>query len=412
MFASEIPIRGIDAIGILFMLSTAAVLLHPKIRDAETWRATVTPLASIIGSGFLIVAPLLAHVAGSYATIAMLAVVLIAFWVGSAIRYNIQGESLLIFSPDLVWARQVEKISDVMLAVAYVISVAFYIRLLAAFALDSFGASTPSASDLLASAILLFIAFYGYFFGLRGLERLEEYSVTIKLAIITSLLIWLLHHDVSHGYSLAGIQADEATLWDKLRVLAGMLLVVQGFETSKYLGSAYSHDMRIQTMRRAQWIAAFIYVGFVALILPLTISLPQGELSETALIELIQTVSPILGVLLVVAAILSQFSAAIADTLGAGGIVSQESNNSIDERKIYPIISVGAVVLIWTTNIFELVTIASRAFALFYFLQALLAARHAWRFETGHSRPLIITRHMALAAVMLAVVIFAKAAEA
>ena len=404
-------ISEIDVIGLFILLAVALVMLRPEIRNAQIWRATVTPLASIIGSGFLIVAPLLAHIAGSYAAAAMLGIALLAFWIGSAVRYNIMQEAHYLANPSQIGARYLERISSVFLSVAYVISVAFYIRLLAAFVLNAFGMNDPFASNLLASFVLLFIAAFGYYRGLRGLERLEEYSVTIKLAIIASLLVWLLQHDILHGYNLSSLHADDMSFWEKLRLLAGILLVVQGFETSKYLGSVYSAKIRSQTMTRAQMIAAFIYIGFVALMLPLMTNLPQGAVSETALISLIGVVSPLLPPLLVIAAVMSQFSAAIADTLSAGGMASQQSKNRLDERFTYPIIALGAILLIWSTNIFELVSIASRAFAIFYFFQAVLAVHLAFCFETGFARYLAFARHAALALVMLMVVIFAKAIE-
>ena len=61
-------------------------MAHPKIRKSELWVATMTPLASIIGSGFLVVVPLLAFTVGRWAAPAMLALVLIAYGAGSAMR--------------------------------------------------------------------------------------------------------------------------------------------------------------------------------------------------------------------------------------------------------------------------------------------------------------------------------------
>ncbi|WP_289099893.1 hypothetical protein [Thalassolituus sp.] len=43
-------------------LAVVVVLFLLRVRNATLWRATVTPLASIIVSGFLISGPLLSHV--------------------------------------------------------------------------------------------------------------------------------------------------------------------------------------------------------------------------------------------------------------------------------------------------------------------------------------------------------------
>jgi len=52
-----------------------AWMWSPRVRKSAEWRATVTPLASIIGSGFLIAGPLIAVIVGKAAPFVMLAIV-------------------------------------------------------------------------------------------------------------------------------------------------------------------------------------------------------------------------------------------------------------------------------------------------------------------------------------------------
>ena len=75
--------------GLLVSLSVviAAVLLRREVRDAPFWCATVTPLASIIGSGFLVVVPLLAGIAGTLSVFAIVGIVLLSFWLGKAMLF-------------------------------------------------------------------------------------------------------------------------------------------------------------------------------------------------------------------------------------------------------------------------------------------------------------------------------------
>ena len=54
-------------------------------------KATITPLASIFGSGFLIILPILAGAVGTYSVYAMAAVCLLAYAIGSVIRFNIKN---------------------------------------------------------------------------------------------------------------------------------------------------------------------------------------------------------------------------------------------------------------------------------------------------------------------------------
>ena len=80
-----------SAIVLVTAVATAAVLAFtPRIRSSRAWRATVTPLSSIMGSGFLVCAPLLAGEAGLFAPVAMAVLLLVAFAVGSMIRFNIR----------------------------------------------------------------------------------------------------------------------------------------------------------------------------------------------------------------------------------------------------------------------------------------------------------------------------------
>ena len=75
---------------IILALATALVvflwLSLSRAGRSETWLAMVSPLASIIGSGFLISAPLLARHFGSYAIFAMGLLLLMAAAFGSAVR--------------------------------------------------------------------------------------------------------------------------------------------------------------------------------------------------------------------------------------------------------------------------------------------------------------------------------------
>lgn len=52
--------------------------------------AISTPLASIFGSGFLVIVPILAGAVAFYSVYAMILVCALAFLVGEVIRYNIK----------------------------------------------------------------------------------------------------------------------------------------------------------------------------------------------------------------------------------------------------------------------------------------------------------------------------------
>jgi hypothetical protein len=60
-----------------------------RLAVSLNWKATVTPLASIMGSGFLVSAPLLAGIVGNLAVVCMALLLALAYMVGGAIRFNI-----------------------------------------------------------------------------------------------------------------------------------------------------------------------------------------------------------------------------------------------------------------------------------------------------------------------------------
>ncbi len=360
---------------ILVSIATALILFSPALRRSHTWMATITPLASIIGSGFLIVVPLLGAVVGRNAVWAMAGIVLVAYAIGAVLRFNIRHVEPAINDHKLTASlNRINTVSDVALAIAYIISITFYIRLLASFLLQSVQVESDLLGRGIATLILVIIGGTGVFRELAGLEQLEEYSDTIKLALIAALLAGLAvynYQSLTSGDGLGDPLPVQTNLWHLFRILAGMLLVVQGFETSRYLGEEYDNETRIRTMRWAQWIAGGIYLAFVALSTVLLDKLP-GQIDVTAVIELVAYVAPILPGIVILAAIMSQFSAAIADTVGGGGLLSELFNGRLTVRHSYAIIIILSILLIWSANIFQIIALASRAFALYYLLQTFL----------------------------------------
>lgn len=116
----------LNAIIIAISLVLAAYLvLSKRLATSSSWKATGTPLASIMGSGFLVSAPLLAGIVGNLALLCMALLLLIAYAVGEAIRFNTR-----LFEPiesDGHGAPQnVAFLSRILLLGAYFISVTYY----------------------------------------------------------------------------------------------------------------------------------------------------------------------------------------------------------------------------------------------------------------------------------------------
>ncbi len=398
----------IAAIVLLFMF-------HPRLTKSESWQATLTPLSSIIGSGFLVIAPLLASVVGDYSPLAVVCIVALAYGIGGIIRFNIiHAEPLLHNKKDHSALYKIDLFANTALSLAYVTAVAFYLSLLSSFLLNYVGfGHSPTLERTLTTIIIVFIATTGFMRGLGGLEKLESYSMSLQLSIVAALLIGIIVYDYNF------IQSERALIFDyqdrdwitKVCILGGILLVVQGFETSRFLGEKYHADMRVRTMRRAQLISGVLYVVSVIVLMPIVQHINLEHIRIADIVVATGLAATALPLMLIVAAIMSQFSAGVADTVGAGGLASETSRGRLSSNKGYLVVSVFAIILIWTANLLEIIALASRAFALYYMLQcvvALIANRHHrerkayWLRSTGFGT---------LAVILAFIVLFAIPAE-
>lgn len=386
----------------------ALLCLNPRVLRSRVWRATVTPLASIIGSGFLVVGPILAGTVGSLAWIAMLGLCAVGYLYGAAIRHNIR-----FVQPHLgelsAGAGQIEQLSDLALVLSYFISVAYYLNLFAAFALRIAGIEAESAIRFFATAVIAIIGIVGYRGGLGALERLEVGTVGIKLSVIGGLLASLA---VAFGLAVAHhsviTAAGSKSPLQSLQIILGLVILVQGFETSRYLGEEYDAETRQRTMRRAQWLASAIYVLFVFMLTHLFHDGLSKTGGETEIIDMLRPLSPAAGPLLIIAALASQSSAAIADTNGAGGLLSEATGKRIPVKLGNLATAIAAIAVIWSADIFGIINYASKAFVGYYGLQSFQAARSAWT-RGSRGRAVVFAGGVLLAG---AIIIFSVPADA
>ncbi len=306
----------------------------------------------------------------------MLALVAVAYAFGSAIRYNIGRIEAVAHRPEAV--ERVEPFASIVLAFAYVISVAYYLNLFGAFGVSLTRFDDAYSAKILTTAVFVLILIVGWTKGFSALERMEQISVGVKLAIIAGLLCGLaIHFGEAARHGDLTFNPAKVSGWSAVTLIFGLIVTVQGFETSRYLGHNYDAATRIRSMRLAQILSALIYMFYIVL---LAYDFAPGtvKLDETSIIDMMAIVAPILPVLLVAAALSAQFSAAVADTSGSGGLIAEVSKNRIPPRLAYAILVGAGLFLTWTLNIFEIISYASRAFAAYYAIQAGIAATSAW----------------------------------
>ena len=408
-------------LNIILVIIAASVLLfmfHPRLTKSTSWQATLTPLSSIIGSGFLIIAPLLVSVVGGYSPLAVTGIVVLAYAIGSVIRFNIiHAEPLLHDRKAHPVLYKIDLIANTVLSFAYVTAVAFYLSLLSSFLLTYMGfGDSPGLERTLTTVIIVFIATTGFIRGLGGLEKLEGYSMSLQLSIVAALLVGILVYDYNF------IQSEQSLAFDvqdrdwitRAYMLCGILLVVQGFETSRFLGEKYSAEIRVRTMRRAQLISGALYVVSVIALLPIVQHLDLANIQIAEIVSATGLAATVLPLMLIVAAIMSQFSAAVADTVGAGCLASESSRGKLTTNKGYLVVSFFAIILVWTADLLEIISFASRAFALYYLLQcvvAIMASYNKYANKAGLLFCARCTQIATLASILTFVVIFAIPAK-
>ena len=337
--------------------------------------AMSTPLASIFGSGFLVIVPILASAVGPYAILAMAVVAFVAFLVGSIVRHNILCAEPVLAKGSNLFTVYVERLSDFALVAAYVISVCLYVHILSAFVLASFELDSAFNKSLLTTIIISIITIIGLFGGLKPLEKLERWALYITLAILALLLLLFAVYDVNQFIGQQHFTLPEMpqrSAWDIATIVAGTLIVVQGFETTRYLGKSFDSSTRIRASRWSQYFSLSIYVLFVMLAQPI-VPVLNGTYNDNSLITLTATASLLLPLPLIIAASMSQFSAAVADTLAAAANIQEASQQRFNTRWGYLLVGTSAIALAWSSSTFEIIALASRAFAFYYLLQCLVA---------------------------------------
>lgn len=83
--------------------------------------------------------------------------------------------------------------------------------------------------------------------------------------------------------------------------------------------------------------------------------------------------------IIILTALASQSSAAIADTNGAGGLLSESTEKRVSVKLGNILTAAAAIGIIWIADIYEIIVYASKAFVAYYALQCLQATIMAAR---------------------------------
>ena len=389
-------------VAVVTLVALARLLYRPKVQQSGTYIATVVPLGEIMDVGFIVFSPVIVLLFGYDATWAMLGLCLLGILTGFAISYNITHYEPLIGNPDplhrwntvAIWA----------LLAASVVNVAYYAQLLMTLVWLPLGdLYSPGLVAATAAALLAILAIYGFAKGLKALNDVGNKTTAFNLSAIAAVLVAFAVYNVQRlvggDFDLPHFDAPDHD--EAFRKLLGLFVLVQGFESSRYIGAYFAADVRVKTMRSAQYISSAVYVLFVAfsLILFATVHAPHDV---TAIFEVSKQVSVFLPFLIMAAALGSQLSAIVNDTETRTEMLAGQVGGRVPRRWTFPLFLVPAILVVLLTEVSSVVALASRVFAAYYLSQALIAGRLAWRAE----RWAWVAFFAAIALAMAAVAVF------
>ena len=354
-------------------------LYRPAIQRSSAYQATVVPLANIMDVGFLMMTPIIVVLVGYDAPIFMLAICGVAIAAGFAISYNIRhyeaiegaghgdaegGDRILSLGAVSQWA----------LFAASVVNIGYYSQLMMILVLEPLGLNTEDRVTWTAVIVLLALAIVGYTRGLDELNTLGNRTTAFNLAAIVTVVIAFVAFNIEEA--IAGRwdfpEYNPPNDPDRMRKLLGFFAMVQGFEASRYIGSRFDGELRITTMRWAQYIATACFTVLITASL-LLFANEQPEPDATAFFKIAKQVSGVLPYLILVAAIGSQLSAIVNATSSRSDLLIEATRGTLQRRYTFLLLLVPAMVIVVFTNVTDAVSLASRVFAAYFLLQALIA---------------------------------------
>lgn len=169
---------------------------------------------------------------------------------------------------------------------------------MASYALGYLEIDTALRERLISTTVIAVLVAVGVRRGFSGLARLEIVALAVTLAMMAALI-------AAPATKVIGLSRDnlltlpgtvKTGVFSQAALLGGILIAVQGFETSRYLGAEDERDVRIRTSRWSQYISTAVYVALVLVCTPLMATAVHGAPSDTNLLELARRSVPLLAV--------------------------------------------------------------------------------------------------------------------
>ncbi len=354
---------------LVVLVGLAWVLYRPKVQQSERYQAMVVPLANIMDVGFIVMSPAIVLLAGFAAPLVMLGICLLAIATGFAIAYNIRHYEPLEGTDDPV--NRVGYVSRWALTFASVINIAYYTLLLITlllWPLDLYSVTNLAIGGTVLLVVLIIVGMAGGMDWLNNLgNKTTAFNLSAVVAVVTAFIVYNIQEWLGGRWDLG--ETEVMISGEDFRKIIGLFAIVQGFEAARYIGARFGKELRITTMRLAQVISSVVFVVFVASVLILYVQV-QTDFSGESIFIVADEVGDFMPWLILLAAIGSQTSAIINATMSRSDMLV---DHKMPRRWTFVVLLGPAIAVFLLVDITEAVALASRVFAAYFVLQAVIA---------------------------------------
>ncbi len=354
---------------LVVLVGLAWVLYRPKVQQSQKYQAMVVPLANIMDVGFIVMSPAIVLLAGFAAPLVMLGICLLAIATGFAIAYNIRHYEPLEGTEDPV--NRVGHVSRWALTFASVINIAYYTLLLITLLLWPLGLYSVTNLAIGGTVLLVVLIIVGMAGGMDWLNNLGNkttaFNLSAVVAVVTAFIVYNIQEWLGGRWDLG--ETEVMISGEDFRKIIGLFAIVQGFEAARYIGARFGKELRITTMRLAQVISSVVFVVFVASVLILYVQV-QTDFSGESIFIVADEVGDFMPWLILLAAIGSQTSAIINATMSRSDMLV---DHKMPRRWTFVVLLGPAIAIFLLVDITEAVALASRVFAAYFVLQAVIA---------------------------------------
>jgi hypothetical protein len=262
------------------------------------------------------------------------------------------------------------------LTFASVINIAYYTLLLITLLLWPLGLYSVTNLAIGGTVLLVVLIIVGMAGGMDRLNDLGNkttaFNISAVVAVVTAFIVYNIQEALGGRWDLG--DTEVMISGEDFRKIIGLFAIVQGFEAARYIGARFGKELRITTMRLAQVIASVVFVVFVASVLILYVQV-QTDFSGESIFIVADEVGDFMPWLILLAAIGSQTSAIINATMSRSDMLvdHQVLGRDVPRRWSFVVLLGPAIAIFLLVDITEAVALASRVFAAYFVLQAVIA---------------------------------------